>query len=106
MMNLEDIKGLMQEFDRSGIHKMTLELENVTLKLEKESVQKELVMAPAPSASLTAPAAAPLLPAPVAVASTEAPEVTAEPVGTPSEIPGGRHTFYRASSPEAAPLSQ
>ena len=93
----------MQEFDRSGIHKMTLELENVTLKLEKESVQKELVMAPAPSASLTAPAAAPLLPTPVAVASTEAPEVTAEPVGTPVKSPVVG-TFYRASSPEAAPF--
>ncbi|MCI9576256.1 MAG: acetyl-CoA carboxylase biotin carboxyl carrier protein [Clostridiales bacterium] len=101
MMNLEDIKGLMQEFDRSSIHKMTLKLESVTLKLEKESAQKELVMAPSPS-SLAAPTA-PLLPTPVVSASTEASEVAAEPVGTPVKSPVVG-TFYRASSPEAAPF--
>ena len=40
MMNLEDIKGLMQEFDRSSIHKMTLELENITLKLERKRSER------------------------------------------------------------------
>ena len=45
MMNLEEIKALIQEFDQSGIHKMTLEIENLSLKLEKESTINKMFKA-------------------------------------------------------------
>ena len=100
-MNVEEIKGLMQAFDQSGIHKMTLQLENVVLKMEKECAPG-VTLTPAPVAL---PAAAPVVPSPVVVPepapvpTTVAPEPAGIPVKSP--VVG---TFYRASSPEAEPF--
>ncbi len=98
-MNVEEIKGLMQAFDQSGIHKMTLQLENTVLKMEKERAPGA-VLAPAPMAL----PAAPVLPAPIAAPEpAPVPAAAAEPAGIPVKSPVVG-TFYRASSPEAEPF--
>ncbi len=100
MMNLEEIKALIQEFDQSGIHKMTLEIENLSLKLEKESTINKMFKAP--KATLI-PAEA--HPEPVLEAGPTA--VSVVQLENPGEVPVKSPvvgTFYQASAPDAAPF--
>ena len=55
-MNLQDIKDLMKEFNDSDIYKLSLEMDDVKLKLEKEEPIQPIVAAP--SAIMPTPAAA------------------------------------------------
>ena len=55
-MNLQDIKDLMKEFNDSDIYKLSLEMDDVKLKLEKEEPIQPIVAAP--SAVMPAPVAA------------------------------------------------
>ena len=45
-MNLQDIKDLMKEFNDSDIYKLSLEMDDVKLKLEKKSRFSKGVAAP------------------------------------------------------------
>ena len=45
-MNLQDIKDLMKEFNDSDIYKLSLEMDDVKLKLEKEEPIQQIVAAP------------------------------------------------------------
>ena len=45
-MNLQDIKDLMKEFNDSDIYKLSLEMDDVKLKLEKEEPIQPIVAAP------------------------------------------------------------
>ena len=42
-MNLQDIKDLMKEFNDSDIYKLSLEMDDVKLKLEKEEPIQQIV---------------------------------------------------------------
>ncbi|MFR1214601.1 MAG: hypothetical protein ACLSCV_07725 [Acutalibacteraceae bacterium] len=44
-MNLQDIKDLMKEFNDSDIYKLSLEMDDVKLKLEKEEPIQPIVAA-------------------------------------------------------------
>ena len=61
-MNLQDIKDLMKEFNDSDIYKLSLEMDDVKLKLEKEEPIQPIVAAPSA-----------VMPAPIAAAPTAAP---------------------------------
>lgn len=100
-MNLNDIKSLMQEFDASGIHKFSLEMDTVKLKMEKETTVQTVVAAP-PMPHM------PAMPAPAAeqMAAPSAPAVAEEAApldGTPVKSPVVG-TFYSASAPGADPF--
>ena len=99
-MNLNDIKTLMQEFDASGIHKFSLEMDTVKLKMEKETTVQTVVAAP-PMPHV------PAMPAPVAehtaISAAPAAEVEAPLDGTPVKSPVVG-TFYSASAPGADPF--
>lgn len=102
MMNLEEIKALMQEFDQSGIHKMSLEIENLSLKLEKESMINKMMKVAPPVLSQEPPVVAMAVEGPSAVAVTAAPAQE-----SPGEVPVKSPvvgTFYQASAPDAAPF--
>ena len=43
-MNLQDIKDLMKEFNDSDIYKLSLEMDDVKLKLEKEEPIQHLLL--------------------------------------------------------------
>ena len=94
-MNLQDIKDLMKEFNDSDIYKLSLEMDDVKLKLEKEEPIQPIVAAP--SAIMPTPAAAAPSAAPAA-----APEASAceQPEGTPVKSPVVG-VFYSASAPDA-----
>ena len=93
-MNLQDIKDLMKEFNDSDIYKLSLEMDDVKLKLEKEEPIQPIVAAP--SAIMPTPAAAAPSAAPAA-----APEASAceQQEGTPVKSLVG--VFYSASAPDA-----
>lgn len=94
-MNLQDIKELMKEFNDSDIYKLSLEMDDVKLKLEKEEPIQPIVAAPA------AVMPAPIATAPIA-ASVAVPEVAAceQQEGTPVKSPVVG-VFYSASAPDA-----
>ena len=104
MMNLEDIKGLIQQFDQSGVHKMKLEMENLSLSLEKESVLNKAFKASKPALTpaewIPAESIVETGPTAVSVAAVPAPEHPGE-VPVKSPVVG---TFYQASAPDAAPF--
>ena len=81
-MNLQDIKDLMKEFNDSDIYKLSLEMDDVKLKLEKEEPIQPIVAAP--SAVMPAPVAAAPTAAPVAAPATSACE---QQEGTPVKSP-------------------
>ena len=94
-MNLEELKELMREFDASGIHKLSLQIGDTALKLEKEGSPKEVMLTPSPA----------VLPGfrqlfhPFARQRAAAEDPDACPIGTPVKSPVVG-TFYRASSPK------
>ena len=94
-MNLQDIKDLMKEFNDSDIYKLSLEMDDVKLKLEKEEPIQPIVAAPAA-----------IMPTPAAAAPTVAPAATPEASaceqqeGTPVKSPVVG-VFYSASAPDA-----
>ena len=90
-MNLQDIKDLMKEFNDSDIYKLSLEMDDVKLKLEKEEPIQQIVAAP--SAVMPTPVAAAPTAAPAAVPEASACE---QQEGTP--VVG---VFYSASAPDA-----
>lgn len=98
-MNLNDIKTLMQEFDKSGIYKFELEMEDIKLKLAKEPAAKTVVtvpaLQPAAPAAVPAPAQEPVI--------SDAPVEKAPLEGTPVKSPVVG-TFYSASAPGAEPF--
>ena len=71
-MNLQDIKDLMKEFNDSDIYKLSLEMDDVKLKLEKEEPIQPIVAAPSA-----------VMPAPIAAAPSTAP--TAAPAASACE---------------------
>lgn len=106
MMNLEEIKALMQEFDQSGIHKMSLEIENLSLKLEKETMINKMMKVAPPTLAPAEPVVAMAAEGPSAVAVTAVPaqepvQENAGEVPVKSPVVG---TFYQASAPDAAPF--
>ena len=94
-MNLQDIKDLMKEFNDSDIYKLSLEMDDVKLKLEKEEPIQPIVAAP--SAVMPAPIAAAPTAAPVVAPATSACE---QQEGTPVKSPVVG-VFYSASAPDA-----
>ena len=54
-MNLQDIKDLMKEFNDSDIYKLSLEMDDVKLKLEKEEPIQPIVAAPSAICQLLLP---------------------------------------------------
>ena len=97
-MNLQDIKDLMKEFNDSDIYKLSLEMDDVKLKLEKEEpIQPIQPIVAAPSAVMPAPVAAAPTAAPVAAPATSACE---QQEGTPVKSPVVG-VFYSASAPDA-----
>ena len=99
-MNLQDIKELMKEFNDSDIHKLSIEMDDVKLKLEKEEAVQPMVVAAQPTAMPAAVASAPATP--VISAASAAPAVMD---GTPVKSPVVG-VFYSAASPDAAPFVQ
>ena len=94
-MNLQDIKDLMKEFNDSDIYKLSLEIDDVKLKQEKEEPVQPIVAAHSavmPAAVSAAPTAVPTA-APV-VSTSEQQE------GTPVKSPVVG-VFYSASAPDA-----
>ena len=81
-MNLQDIKDLMKEFNDSDIYKLSLEMDDVKLKLEKEEPIQQIVAAP--SAVMPTPVAAAPTAAPAAVPEASACE---QQEGTPVKSP-------------------
>ena len=81
-MNLQDIKDLMKEFNDSDIYKLSLEMDDVKLKLEKEEPIQPIVAAP--SAIMPTPAAAAPTVAPAATPEASACE---QQEGTPVKSP-------------------
>ena len=94
-MNLQDIKDLMKEFNDSDIYKLSLEMDDVKLKLEKEEPIQQIVAAP--SAVMPTPVAAAPTAAPAAVPEASACE---QQEGTPVKSPVVG-VFYSASAPDA-----
>ena len=94
-MNLQDIKDLMKEFNDSDIYKLSLEMDDVKLKLEKEEPIQPIVAAP--SAIMPTPAAAAPTVAPAATPEASACE---QQEGTPVKSPVVG-VFYSASAPDA-----
>lgn len=105
MMNLEEIKGLIQEFDQSGVHKMKLEMEGLSLNLEKESVLNKAFKASKPVFTPTemASSAQPVMEQSVTVSTPPAAPVQENPGEVPVKSPVVG-TFYQASAPDAAPF--
>ena len=101
-MNLEELKELMREFDASGIHKLSLQIGDTALKLEKEGSPKEVMLTPSPA---VLPGIPPAVPTPLPASEPQPEDPDACPIGTPVKSPVVG-TFYRASSPEAAPYVQ
>ena len=97
-MKLEDVKNLMKEFDESGIFRMALELDGLTLELEKEPVREAVVMQAAP----TLQAMPQTVQAQPSILETSNEIDKQESTGTPVKSPVVG-TFYCASSPEAEP---
>ena len=94
-MNLQDIKDLMKEFNDSDIYKLSLEMDDVKLKLEKEEPVQPIVAAP--SAVMPAPIAA--APAAAPTAAPAAPDCEQqEGIPVKSPVVG---VFYSASAPDA-----
>lgn len=96
-MNLEEIKMLMQEFDASGIYKFELEIDSITLKMEKESAPQTVIAAPA------MPQPIPAAPAPVVDVVNPSAGSPVALEGTPVKSPVVG-TFYSASAPGAEPF--
>ena len=94
-MNLQDIKDLMKEFNDSDIYKLSLEMDDVKLELEKEEPIQQIVAAP--SAVMPTPVAAAPTAAPAAVPEASACE---QQEGTPVKSPVVG-VFYSASAPDA-----
>lgn len=94
-MNLQDIKDLMKEFNDSDIYKLSLEMDDVKLKLEKEEPVQPIVAAP--SAVMPAPIAAAPAAAPTAAPAAPACEQQ-EGIPVKSPVVG---VFYSASAPDA-----
>ena len=94
-MNLQDIKDLMKEFNDSDIYKLSLEMDDVKLKLEKEEPIQPIVATP--SAIMPTPAAAVPTVAPAATPEASACE---QQEGTPVKSPVVG-VFYSASAPDA-----
>ncbi len=88
-MNFQDIKELMAEFDRSGIHKLELELEQVKINLEKEP---PVTVAVAPATAMEPVQAA----TPAAQSAAQENAQAGVPVKSP--VVG---VFYSASAPDA-----
>ncbi len=95
-MNLQEIKDLMKEFASSDIYKLSLEIQDVKVKLQKQ-----------PPANLTAAAAVPANPISSATPAAPAQEscTAAAQQGTPVKSPVVG-VFYSAASPEAAAYVQ
>lgn len=107
-MDLGYIERLLKLFDDSSATELTVEEEGSKISIAK-TVQQQVVTVSAPSQPVIAPA----------IASTPAPAVATPVASTPSpaspsaETPQGKTinspmvgTFYRASSPDAAPFVQ
>ena len=94
-MNLQDIKDLMKEFNDSDIYKLSLEMDDVKLKLEKEEPIQPIVAAP--SAVMPAPIAAAPTAAPVVAPATSA----CEQQEISQVYPPVVDVFYSASAPDA-----
>lgn len=106
-LTIDDIRSLVELFDRSNLSKLELESGDFELKLGKPEMVLQTVPAVAPLAPQ--PQAAPVAPAPVqAPPRVEAPaeaapaELPAETTGTILRSPMVG-TFYRAPSPDAPP---
>ena len=96
-MNIDLVKQLITEFDKSDVFKMKVEIEDIKLELEKAPVAPVNVVS-APVASMpVAPVAPAVSQVPEAPVNKE-PEVSGTPVKSP--IVG---VFYAASSPTAKP---
>ncbi|MFQ9440804.1 MAG: acetyl-CoA carboxylase biotin carboxyl carrier protein [Acutalibacteraceae bacterium] len=93
-MNLQDIKDLMKEFNDSDIYKLSLEMDDVKLELEKEEPIQQIVAAP--SAVMPTPVAAAPTAAPAAVPEASACE---QQEGTPVKSPVVG--VFSASAPDA-----
>ncbi len=98
-MNLNEIKELMREFNDSGIYKMSLEIEDTKIKLEKEPVINNYSQ---PQVSvMPAPAAVPVVNQDIIQNSnSETTEEELSGTAVKSPVVG---TFYAASAPGAEP---
>lgn len=98
-MNLQDIKELMKEFNDSAIHKLSIEMDEVKLKLEKEPpqpLQQPVMPAVLPSVQTNSPVDS------CAPTSETAPD-TENGVPVTSPVVG---VFYCASAPDAPAFVQ
>ena len=100
-MNLQDIKELMKEFNDSDIHKLSIELNDIKLKLEKEGAAQPMMVAAQPAAMPAAVASAPAVS--VVAAATEAAPAAMQGTPVKSPVVG---VFYAASAPDAPAFVQ
>lgn len=95
-MDLDVIKDLLKTFDESGLSKMELDIEGLSIKLEKEATVQETVY--------TVPAGnAPVEQSVQASNYKEEEKEEAKPSGTEVKAPLVG-IFYRAASPESKPF--
>jgi acetyl-CoA carboxylase biotin carboxyl carrier protein len=98
MMDMRQIKVLMQEFDESGLSRLKITKEGFELELEKVvgAVAAPVAVAAVPAA---APVAAPAAAAAAPAAAASAPAVDGVEILSPMV-----GTFYTAPSPDSAPF--
>ena len=97
-MNLQDMKELMKEFNDSDIYKLSIEMDDVKLKLEKVQPTQPIMTAP----PALMPTAVPSVPASISTDSTVQTPVSVldSAQGTPVKSPVVG-VFYCASAPDA-----
>lgn len=110
-LTIDDIRSLVELFDRSSLSKLELESGDIELKLAKPEVVMAAPAVPpvaatapvAPQVPVAAPAAVKAEPAAPAAPAAEATKpAAAEPTGTILRSPMVG-TFYRAPAPDAPP---
>lgn len=106
LMNLVEIKKLMEIFSSSDIAKLSLKQDNFELKLDKSATPSAPFVVSAPA---SAPQAQPAAPS-QAPAAPSAPQPSATPSAPASGSESGEYitspmvgTFYHKPSPDAAP---
>ena len=107
-MKAKELQDLIDFIAKSGLNKVNIETEEFKINITRDASQKVSYVA-APAAAAPAPVAAPAAtPAPAAAPQASAPATSPAPAAE-----GGNYqtikapmigTFYRSSSPEAAPF--
>ena len=101
MMKIEEIESLARMMSEYDLNEFKIEAEGCTLCIRRgDKSPAPVVVAPAVAAPVAAPVAAQAVaPAPIPAAAPAAPSAVAQTIDSP--LVG---TFYRASSPDAAPF--